>query len=449
MNIETKIETKMVETILDNQPLYLEDFLKVREAVSKSKAIYKGQPVPYLYIPKLYGKADVETFKSALSGMMDVVERTIDLYQSEESVRRLFSFDKRLEELILLPHDYEVSVPMGRFDIFYYGPGDFSFCELNADGASAMNEEKELSAIMRENAIVGAFKSKYDFDVFELFHTWVEALGDIYSSYTRNRGLELKPKADTVVAIVDFIDKSSSIEFKVFKEAFIEQGYQCIIVDPRNIETVDGKMVADGKVIDVVYRRLVTKDLMDRYDEIPGFIQGLKACETCIVGSVKTQIIHTKRFFEVLHAPEFRTYLNPGQLEFIDNHVPFTRPLLGGSDLPDYVKSKDNLIIKPVDYYASKGVCAGRDYSESDWATLLEEKAKKDFIIQTYCPLSLVDNVIYNEEGKLEKCSFRTITGLFVYNGKFAGMYVRAGLNAIISGLHEGYTMSSMMVTEK
>lgn len=300
-----KIETKMVETIMDNQSYYLEDFLRVKDAVSNSKAIYKGQPVPYLYIPKIYDKKDVETFKSALSGMMDVVERTIGLYKTEASVRRLFGFDNRLEELILLPHDYDVTVPMGRFDIFYYGPGEYKFCELNADGASAMNEEKELSAIMRENAIVGAFESKYDFQVFELFHTWVNALGDIYSSYTQNRGIEPKPKSDTVVAIVDFIDKSSSIEFEVFKEAFIEQGYQCIIVDPRNIKTMDGKMIADGLVIDVIYRRLVTKDLMDRYDEIPDFIQGLKACETCVVGSVKTQIIHTKRFFEVDELIEF------------------------------------------------------------------------------------------------------------------------------------------------
>lgn len=444
-----KIETKMVETVLDNQAIYSEDFIRVRDAVSNSKAIYKGQPVPYLYIPKIYDETDVETFKDALSGMMDVVERTIELYMSDASVRKLFGFDQRLEELILLPHDYEVTVPMGRFDIFYYGPGDYKFCELNADGASAMNEEKELSAIMRENAIVGAFESKYDFKVFELFHTWVNALGDIYSSYSKNRGTELKPKENTVVAIVDFIDKSSPIEFEVFKEAFIEQGYQCIIVDPRNIETVDGKMIAEGHVIDVIYRRLVTKDLMDRYDEIPGFIQGLKAGETCVVGSVKTQIIHTKRFFEVLHTPEFRTYLNPVQLEFIDHHVPFTRPLVGNSDLEEYVSHKDELIIKPVDYYASKGVCAGRDYSESDWAALIEEKSKEDFIIQSYCPLSLVDNVIYNKEGKLELCTFRTITGLFVYNGEFAGTYVRAGMNAIISGLHEGYTMSSMVVTEK
>jgi hypothetical protein len=444
-----KMETKMVETILDNQAFYLEDFLKVKAAVSNSKAIYKGQPVPYLYVPKIYSETDVDTFKSALSGMMDVVDRTIGLYRSEASVRNMFGFDARLEELILLPHDYEVSVPMGRFDIFYYGPGDYKFCELNADGASAMNEEKELSAIMLENAIVKTFESEYDFKVFELFHSWVKALGDIYSSYTQYRGIKAKRKSDTVIAIVDFIDKSSSIEFEVFKEAFVENGYDCIIVDPRDIETVDSKMVAAGKVIDVVYRRLVTKDLMDRYDEIPGFIQGLKAGETCIVGSIKTQIIHTKRFFEVLHTPEFRVHLNEGQLSFIDRHVPFTRPLKEEAGLSDFIDSKDDLIIKPVDYYASKGVSAGRDYSKSEWSALLHEKAKEDFIIQTYCPLSLVDNVIYNKEGMLEKCSFRTITGLFVYNGGFAGTYVRAGLNAIISGLHEGYTMSSMVAVEK
>ena len=451
MPLEEKmpIEKKMTEAIINNPGKYQSDFITINEAVCNSKAIYKGEPVPYLYVPKIYSLSDVLTFEKALEGMIDVVNTTIDLYLSEEPVRVLFGFDPKLEALIRLPHFYDAKVPMGRFDIFYYGNGDYKFCELNADGASAMNEQKELSQVLRNSQIMKDFEDSYSFETHELFHSWVHSVANIFNQHQKNKGVSLKDKSDTVIAIVDFIDKSSSIEFDVFVETFKAEGYNCFVVDPRDITVSDGKMSAKGHTIDVVYRRLVTKDLMDRYDEIPGFIDGLFAGDTCVVGSVKTQIVHTKRFFEVLYDPTFREYLSQKQIDFIDAHVPYTKAL-SSTELPkEYIECKDDFIIKPVDYYASKGVCAGSDYTQSAWESLLVEKSQEDFVIQRYCPLSLVDNVLYNEKGDLEKHAFRTITGLFVYNEKLAGMYVRGGLNAIISGLHSGYTFATFVAKEK
>jgi len=183
---------------------------------------------------------------------------------------------------------------------------------------------------------------------------------------------------------------------------------------------------------------------MDRYDEVPVLIEGILAGKTCFIGSLKTQIIHTKRFFEVLYAPEIQPFFTAEQLAFIKKHVPFTRPLKRDEHYQDYLAHKDAYIIKPVDYYASKGVCAGKDYTDQQWAALLEEKCCEDFIIQKYCPVALVDNVLEMPDGGLEQRTFKTITGLFTYNRKLAGVYVRAGLNAIISGLHDGYTMSTL-----
>jgi len=193
----------------------------------------------------------------------------------------------------------------------------------------------------------------------------------------------------------------------------------------------------------------VTKDLMDRYDEIPQFIEGLEAGNTCVIGSIKTQIIHTKRFFEVLYEPEIRQYLYEDEIAFIDKHVPYTRPLKRDDAFDTYLTHRDDYIIKPIDYYASKGVCAGKDYDEASWKALLEEKVLEDFIIQKYCPLALVDNLYEDQSGTITHKTFSTITGLFTYNEKLSGIYVRAGLNAIISGLHDGYTMSTLIYKEK
>ncbi len=439
------LEKKLVEHFMNHIEIYQSDFEDTEKRVADSKAIYKGAPVPYLHIPKFYTSEDVKTFKAALAGIHDVVNRTIELYLNEPSVRELFQFDEKLDALIRLPHGYTTPVPMGRFDIFYYGPDKYMFCELNADGASAMNEEHEISQILSTTALMKHFETDFSFKRYELFHSWVREVKLLYGEFSKDHK---SPNQVPVVAIVDFIDKGSSIEFEVFKSAFETGGYTCLIVDPRDIHYRDGYMYTQEKRIDIVYRRLVTKDMMDHYDEIPEFIKGIESGKTCLIGSIKTQIVHTKRFFQVLHEPHFRTYLTPEQLDFVDAHVPFTRPLKS-ADIPLYSVSRSEYIIKPVDYYASKGVCAGKDYSDEAWKSLLFEKANEDFIVQRYCPLALVDNIRRNSEGQFEALTFSTITGLFTYNEKLSGMYVRAGLHAIISGLHEGYTMSTLEVTSR
>lgn len=442
---EKGVSGQMVEAIMRNRSEYESDFLKFQSGVAQSKAIYKGEPVPSLYVPMVYEAKDLKTFEEALKGMMAVVNSTIDLYLTQPEVSALFQFDAALDALIRVPHHYDVNVPMGRFDIFYYGEGHYMFCELNADGASAMNEQKELAQVFERSLLKRAFeqKEKVTLTTFELFDAWVKEVGVIYDQY---RNKQTEASETPYVAIVDFVDKSSPIEFEVFKTAFIQAGYKCDIVDPRHVTVEAGALYHAGQKIDIVYRRLVTKDLMDHYDEIPAFVEGLLAGKTCVVGSVKTQIIHSKRFFEVLHHPDFQKYLPEEQRNFVEKHVPYTAKLTF-KDI--YLTGKNDYIIKPVDYYASKGVCAGSDYTKEQWVDLLKEKSNEDYIVQRYCPLSLVENVIYNKESGFERHWFKTITGLFTYNEKLSGVYVRAGRNAIISGLHDGYTMSTFIAKEK
>lgn len=438
------IENEMIEAVLKNPDPYLADFLNVKKRVLVSDAVYKGEPVPYLYIPKVYMPEDIRAFQIALSGMFDIVNRSIELYLTEPAISNLFGFDERLDALIRLKHHYDVNVPMGRFDLFYYGPGRFQFCELNTDGTSAMIEQKALAEILIESRLMKDFCRRYAFKAHELFYSWVDAVGIIYGQFRKNTNIACDTKDKTTVAIVDFIDKSSPLEFNEFARAFQSRGYECLIADPREIESSNGYMTYRGKSLDIVYRRLVTKDLMEHYDEIPGFINGLYGKKACIIGSIKTQIVHSKRFFQVLYDPLFRSYLTQKQIAFIDEHIPFTKKLrLSDTNNDAYTKGRSDYIIKPVDYYASKGVHAGSEYTAEEWVKLLTEKSREDYIIQSYAPLSPVDNIILNENDEFESKRFNTITGLFVYNERLSGIYVRGGVSAIISGLHNGYTFAS------
>jgi len=439
-----KLEQSVIAYVKENLSSFNEDAGIVDKAVSQSGAIYKGAPVPYLYIPRIFDKADWETFNSAISQMMALSKHVIALYMEKPEIRAYYGFDKRLEELICLPHGYDTVVPMGRFDIFYYGDGHYQFCELNADGASAMNEEKELSEILKNTEAMRSYDFEKMPEPCELFESWVASVRKIYANYLSKKGKTLKENATFTVGIVDILEKGSPLEFEVFKKTFEAAGIACHIVDARTLEYVDGKLMAGEHVIDVVYRRLVTKDLMDAYDTLGALITAMKEDAACVIGPIKTQVIHTKRFFEVLYSDVLRPYLSADEIAFIETHIPFTAPL---TEKNLYLQNKDEYIIKPVDYYASKGVCAGRDYNDADWHALLSDKYNGDFVIQRYCPYALVENVTL-ENGKLVVDTFRHITGLFVYDETLVGAYSRAGRNAIISGLHDGFTLSSLFIKE-
>lgn len=451
----SEMEAAKVREIIRQPGKYLKDYQLMIDRVSQSGAIYNGKPVPFLYVPKIFTKLDIDRFDAVIKDIFKIANHTIDLFMKEASVRALFGFDARLEELILSAangHGYQANVPMGRFDIFYYPDGSYQFCELNTDGASAMNEEVELTNVLLGNLAMGEIASNHTIRRFELFDSWVDEVKQIYNEYqisnheTTMLQNNREDYADITVAILDFKDKGNLPEFEVFKRYFEKAGFRCIIVDPRDLTYDKGKLFYHDLRIDIIYRRLVTKDLMDRYEEIPELIQGILANQTCIIGPIKSQIIHTKRFFEVLYQPDFRTFLSKDEIAYIDEHVPFTKPLQDNEELNVYISDKDQYIIKPVDNYASKGVCAGRDFSQEGWEALLKEKIMENYIIQKYCTLALSENVVYDDKGHAKLYEFYNLTGLFVYNQKFSGVYSRVGRNAIISSQHDGYAMSSVYV---
>lgn len=155
-----------------------------------------------------------------------------------------------------------------------------------------------------------------------------------------------------------------------------------------------------------------------------------------------------QNYFALLHDEGLRQYFSKEEIEFIDRCIPETHMLEINSLMTPYYDNKDAYILKPVDYYASKGVIAGESLSEEEWKKILDEKSKESYLIQKYCPFAMRESVLPTDDG-FNQHSFRTITGMYVYNEKVKGIYSRAGLNAIISGIHSGFTLSSLVATPK
>jgi len=154
------IINKYIDIIKENETIYREDYEDCKIKIKNSTAIYKGKPIPFLYQPMIYSEEDIKSFEKLNDTLIKILNKVIERYVNDTEFRKRFGFSKELEELILIDPGYGVNVPIGRFDIFYKDKDNFKFCELNADGASAMNEDSVLNEILLESHAIKKLKEK-------------------------------------------------------------------------------------------------------------------------------------------------------------------------------------------------------------------------------------------------------------------------------------------------
>lgn len=438
------INKEYIDLVLSNQDYYIKDYLETLDKVAKSNAQYKGKPVPFLYHPMFWTEDDIGSFKKIAKNIMSITNKITERFLKDEDFRKKFRYPDFLNDLIVVDNGYDINAPIGRFDIFYEDYENFKFCEINTDGSSAMNEDNIIARIVKETKAYQDFSNDYEMQYFELLDSWVKESIKIYDKYD-------KRVENPNVAIVDFVESGTSNEFEDFKKSYIENGYNCIITDPRELEYRDGALYKDDYRIDLIYRRIVTFELVEKIDEIDDFIQAYKDRAVCVIGSIRSQIMHNKIIFSILLEDDTLEGLSQEEREFIKKHIPYTKNFTGDRKIYDQVlNNKDNFIMKPMDLNASQGVFVGRDMSDEKWEKKLNEVWDKDYICQEFVLPFKRDYLVYKEENNsFTSKSLGSIVGLFLYNEKFEGVYTRVGPNNIISGLTEYYTLPNFLVKEK
>ena len=420
-----------------------QDAKEEQKYIKSSTAQCHGYFVHTLFIPKMFSEEMFEYFQKSADTMYKILEKVIKQYEKDEKYRALFSFDKRREELILRKPAYECRLPIARIDIFFdENDYTFKYCEFNADGASAMNEDRELNIALSKTDAFAKFSQKYKVRTNELFDSWVKEFIKIYNS-------SQNPAKNPHIAIVDFINNERNYEFEEFRRAFEKAGYNCEICEIRELSYNNGILCGKNrKKIDAIYRRAVTCDIMDNYDDVQPFIQAVKDDAICLIGDFRTQVIHNKIVFEVLHNPMTFEFLEKSEVEYIKAHIPYTTKLTKEVVEKNKVLfKKDKWVIKPQDSYASKGVYAGVEFdTDEEWQQKVIENVGREYLLQEYCTPFETMNIDLLHDPQAQYRNYSNITGLFMYGGRLAGVYSRIAKNSIISTQYSEMSLPTIIV---
>lgn len=424
------------------------------EYMSNSTAIVHHQVVASSFMPRLFSQRAYETMRDAAQMTHSILCKVMQRYLDDESYRELFDFDERLKELILLPRGYDALLPFARIDTFLDEDAyTVKFCEFNGDGSAGMNENREITNSIAKSKTLARFMESHKVEGCDLFKPWVEEFAAIYGTYENRR-------ENPTFAICDYLDHGVVDEFEVFASLFKEAGYDCLVRDVREL-TFDGEALRDsqGQRIDAIWRRCVTNDVLEFWDESQALIEAVRAGKVALIGSFAGHIVHDKQIFEVLMKPQTAELLSAKEMSFLEQALPQTDFLEDSCvDIAQIRANKDEWIIKPSDHYGADNVYAGCEVLQTEWDSLINRfsngQAGYPFIVQRYMkPFKTMtlppDDGIFDADGdaiEAEPTMYNNLNGLYLYNGKFQGVFSRMGPHPTISKQNAGMTAATLWV---
>jgi uncharacterized circularly permuted ATP-grasp superfamily protein len=278
------------------------------------------------------------------------------------------------EALARIDPRYRTASTASRLDAFLL-PDSLQFAEYNAESPAGSGYTETLAGVFESLPVMARFKERFDVQAYPLGDRLLRAL---LESYREWGGTNPRPQ----VAIVDWRDVPTWSEFEILQARFETLGIPTLVCDPRDLTFETGDLMASGRRIDLVYRRVLINDIVARPEECRALVQGYSAGAVCMANTLQCKIPHKKAFFAVLTDPANDSLFSAEERALVADHVPWTRLVRDvrttgrhrqAVDLLAYIRAnRDDLVIKPNDEYGGTGVVLGWEADERVWDSAID-----------------------------------------------------------------------------
>jgi Uncharacterized conserved protein len=370
--------------LIEREPQLLNESRDYLEAKLKEVSLVFGGRMltPYLR-PHFVTRAEWERITSACEAVWSAIEKVGRAAPADQLMFKQIGLTEGERELVAVDPGYaDVSVT-SRLDSFLT-PSSYQFVELNAECPAGIAYADVAAEIFMELPLMREFRKTHDVAPLYCRQHMLDALLTIYAQV---RGQGERPQ----IGIVDYKGLPTQREFEMFKEYFEQHDYAATIADPRDVEMRDGKLYHGDFRIDLVYRRVLTTELLEKKDECKDFIAAYMQQAAVFVNSFRTKYVHKKMLFGVLTDERHQHYFSEAERAAIALHIPWTRRVEEARtthagqeiDLLDFIREqRNNLVLKPNDDYGGHGIYIGWESSESEWDAAIERALAGDYLAQ-------------------------------------------------------------------
>jgi uncharacterized circularly permuted ATP-grasp superfamily protein len=355
--------------------------------------------------------------------------------------------------LVAIEPGYERASTASRLDSFIL-PDSLQFAEYNAESPAGLGYAETLLGVFDGLEITRRFRERFEARGLKLMAPMLDAL---LASYRDWGGTASPP----TMAIVDFRGVPTWAEFEMLQARFVALGVPTIVCDPRDLEFDGRTLTGGGRRIDLVYRRCLINDIVDRPDECRALVDAYRTGTVCVANTLRCKLPHKKAFFSVLTDPRFASLFDPADRAAVAPHVPWTRLVRDGRatrggqtvELLEYIRRhRRDLVLKPNDDFGGHGVTLGWEADEASWdAAIARAVAGAD------------DAWVVQEKIRVRREPFPRFTpgegaviadmlvdcAPYLFRGRLAGFLTRLSAGGLANVTSGGGQVPSFIVREK
>jgi uncharacterized circularly permuted ATP-grasp superfamily protein len=367
--------------LLEDGDLAASSAAALSEGQRARRLVFGDRPLCVALRPNLISRWQYDVITRASETLYAAFDRLEQALLADDDLRLLLDLDPQEAELALADPGFRASSPSARLDGFVGEDGVIRFVEYNAESPAGMAYNDELSAVFATLPVMKAFKKRHTLGAFPVRG---KQLGVLRRAH-RSRG------ALKTIAIVDWRGLPTLTEFEMFARYFADQGLKAIICAPEDLTYARRTLRANGTRIDVVYRRVLTSELLARPDAARALVQAYMDGAVTVVNSFRAKLLHKKMSLALLSDDRYAKLYTPEQRKAIATHIPWTRKMREGHttyrgkvvDLVDLVtRWKDRFVLKPNDEYGGKGVILGWTVEQHEWEQTILAGLTASYVVQ-------------------------------------------------------------------
>jgi len=419
--------------MLDDPETALSEHNRLKERQLESRVMFGTESVPTLPRPHFLTAGQIEKLKYITTVIMGCLEKVIKLYFESDALKEVLVLSDAEREMVGIDPGISRVIHKARLDSFFEGD-DLKFLEFNCDSPAAVGYGDCQTEIFKSLFYMNELEKEFEFEWVERRRMMLETLIDAYRDFGGK-------KEYPVILITDWRDVKTIHEFYILKEYFESMGYETVIADPRDLELRGDVLYADGKIVDMVYRRVIIKEVLEKKGDVGDLLEAIKRKTVCVVNPFRAKIVSNKSTLAVLTDPKFDHLFTDEENRVIAEHVPWTRNLKPGKvvyegtewDICDLVeKKRENFVIKPCDGYGGKGVKLGWQFTDAEWRTELEAASESNYVIQDMVHIPVEEFPVL-KNGKYELQERYVNLNPFAIGGKYGGCISRISMSPIIN----------------
>ena len=408
--------------------------------------VFGDRPTCPFLRPHIITRTQYDEVARAAGTVSGAIEKVVERALTDDELLRQLDLTAREKQMARIDPGYSRLCVTSRLDAYVSDEG-FKFLEYNAESPAGVGDQMQLEKVL-----------------FELPHMkqllgqrahWRPApqkklLQSLLQAYREWGGDKDHPQ----IAIVDWRGVSTESEFRILQKYFAAEGHPTIIADPDQLKYSHGQLAVDDFVIDLVYKRVIIHEFLERCAADHPLAQAYTDGRLCLANSFRTKIAHKKASFAILSDEQYTSLFSSEEAEVLRRHIPWTRRVTKGSttfegahhDVIQLIRrEREQLVLKPNDDYGGHGVFLGWETSAEDWEGAIALALERPYVVQQRVPLKKVPMPTFSGGLRLEEMfvDFNP----FLFHNEVEGALIRLSSSSVLN-VTSGGGQTALLVLE-